>query len=70
MKKISKKQFFGLCKGSRLVGVENCDLGSVAGYESAIYTYACVGGERVCKIDTYGLRASNNYTTTEYYIKG
>lgn len=70
MKKISKSVFFSLCKGSKLVGKECCDLCSVSGYESIIYTYACGNNKKICKIETYGLRASNNFLTTEYYIMG
>lgn len=70
MRKIKKSLFFALCKGSRLISKECCDLGTLSGYESIIYTYATPDGKTICKIETYGLRASNNFTTTKYYIMG
>lgn len=65
MKQITAKQFFSMCRGTKLVKVENFD--GNGRYESTAFTYQRPSGETVYKIETRGLRACDTEVTTTYY---
>lgn len=66
MKQISAKKFFSLCRGSRLIKVENVE-GASGRYESTIFTYQKPDNDLLYKIETRGLRAIDTEITVAYY---
>jgi hypothetical protein len=65
MTKITKTQFFTMCRGAKLVKVENFD--GNGWLESTAFTYQRPSGDLIYKIETRGLRACDLKTTTAYY---
>lgn len=64
VKEITKKEFFRLCKGSKRVSVEG-GLPSPAPYANTITTYKTIGGNKIYKIETLGLKTG--IITIAYY---
>lgn len=68
MTKISKKDFFKLCKGSKRTNVDIVE--SPCGrYESTVFSFLCADGSRISKIETRSLRP-NGKTTYAFYKQG
>lgn len=64
MAQITKKEFLQLCKGARLIKIDNFD--SAAPYESTAFLYRCVDDTVIYKIETRSLKAFGK-TTYAYY---
>lgn len=64
MKQITKTIFLQLCRGSRLIKIQNID--SPALYESTAYSYLCKDTTVIHKIETRSLKP-NGKTTIAYY---
>ena len=67
MKRINKSSFLSLCKGSKLVDVQNIDC-ALSPFESTVFTYKR-GDDEICKIETRSLKP-NGKTTYAFYKKG
>lgn len=65
MKQITKTNFLQLCKGSRLIKIQNID--SPALYESTAYSYLCKDTSVIHKIETRSLKPKGR-TTYKYYV--
>lgn len=64
MAEITKKEFLQLCKGARLIKIDNFD--SVAPYESTAFLYRCVDDTVIYKIETRSLKPFGKITYTYY----
>ena len=65
MKRITKKDFFRLCRGSKRTNVDIVE--SPCGrYESTVFSFLCVDGSRISKIETRSLRPNGKTTYTFY----
>lgn len=64
MAQITKKEFLQLCKGARLIKIDNFD--SAAPYESTAFLYRCKDDSVIYKIETRSLKP-NGKTTYNYY---
>ena len=65
MKKITAKEFFRLCKGSKRTGIQIVD--SAAHYDSTIFEFTTVDGLKIYKIETRPTTARYNNITVAFY---